>query len=195
MIELDRRALITGLAAVVAAGSVPALPIPAAASPGPPASPVHRLFLHDDDPATRWQFLEPTTDHYLRYSVKELMPTSLWDFDAHLEFEPGERLFSIRHVASGITFRQVHFGTPAVRFDYWDMTADDRPSWVDTTDITILGNGAVYAVAAILARANLIERSPFQVRFWAERFSCNATPIIASVAPASPLDHYAHTED
>ena len=193
MAPFDRRQLLTGVVAVAAAGVVPAPPIRAARSPA--ASPAHRLFLRDDNPATRWQFLEPVTDHYLRYSVKELMPSSLWDFDAHFNFEDDDRLFSIRHVASGVTFRQVHFGTPAVRFDYWDMIADERPTWVDTTDIAIIGNGAVYAVAAILQRENLIKRSPFQVRFWAERFSCNTTPIIASVAFASPLDHYAHAED
>jgi hypothetical protein len=198
--EIGRREFLTGLAAVAVAGVALAPPTRAAASavpPGPPAPPVHRLFLRDDDPATRWQFLEPVTDYISRNCVNELMPSSLWDFDGRLAFEPRERLFSIRHVASGITLRQVHPGTSAVRFDYWDMTADERPTWVDTTDIAIIGDAAVFAVAAIFGLGDLAEQSPCRVRFWPAPFFClgPTLPIIADFTPAPPLDYYPHVED
>jgi hypothetical protein len=189
--EIGRRELLTGLVAFAAVGVVPVLP--AAAAPAGPT--IHRLFLYDDDEAIRWQFSEVISDPFYAYSIEQLIPSSLWDFDAHLNFDSDKRLFSLRHVASGITFRQIHPHTAAFRFDYWDMAAAERPTWVDTTDIAIVGDGAVCALAGILRRPTLIDQSPLRVRFSPEPFSYRETPVVAEAKAAPPLDYYAHVED
>ena len=194
--EIGRREFLTGLAAVAAVAVVPAVPVAAA----PAASNIRHLFLRAEEEATRWQFRDVTSDPLSRYSVQDLMPSSLWDFDAHLDFKQEDRLFSIRHVTSGFTFRQVHARTTAVRFDYWDMSADKTSAWVDTTwvdttDIAIIGEAAVCALAGILCLPTPTFKSPFRVRFSRAPFSCLEKPVVAELKTATRLDHYDHVED
>jgi hypothetical protein len=142
MTELDRRTIITGLAAVAVTGL--ALPIRAAPSP------VLRF-------AFNWR---PCYDHLpLDYEAEIAcaLLNSAWLYD-------GGRFFgrwSIRHVASGLTFCQAEPETPAawaIELDHIDTRADLAPTSYDA--IHLIGYSALQVIIAL----RLLEAADYELR-------------------------------
>lgn len=114
-----------------------------------------------------------------------MIPSSVWYFDPHFALAEEEQLFTICHVASGMTFQQANPCTSAVRFFYWNVQAVEPPTSMDTDELCICGHAAFVAVSAILSRSKPIE-CPLRVRFPSAPFSYFLTSFDVEIEDAPP---------
>jgi hypothetical protein len=168
--EIDRRELLTGLAVVAVAGIVPALPIRAAVPP------LRRFDFNWRPTYSCWRLHEDTA------AAVRALRNSVWLYDIDQQrpaIVPAR--WSIRHLASGLTFRQ---SLPLMRTSAMlDLDCiETRSSFIPSYDeIHPVGYAAYEVVTAVKA----LERNQ------AVSFASNTGAILiryADCEPDHPLD-------
>ena len=138
MLKIDRRAIVTGLAALAASATVPDLPASAA--------PHRRVAFTSGRTYRSFRRTEETA------AAARLLPNSRWLYDLGLNCSPtATRRFSIRHLATGLTFSEAHPdcpGCPRVNLAYIETSAAVLPS---PDEIHAVGYAAYETVAAVQA--------------------------------------------
>jgi hypothetical protein len=144
MSDTNRRAILTGLAAIAAVGIAPA---PAAAHslprPSPPGEPearlkqIHRYFERAD--AARWEFwgIGSQTE---QVGVFRRMRASVWHFDPNMQLPADKRVFTVHHVESGLTFQQC--GPQSKALNYLGSDPEAELSTCSWEDFCIAGHSA-----------------------------------------------------